>query len=158
MQQLTALFYLGSLALLTVQSSMGLTQPTWTCHTLLSPLRLVQQGTLSVWYWGSDWTPQLCTTTLCLQLVVMSLWQCKGPSQHRSTVCAMYIYAWCVLIHNGCVVVVQKAQRQLVDFYMQCSTRTQLIHYKHSFSFSRATESIHMKYKLICQDYSKFSS
>ena len=96
MQDLTAHSYLSSLALLTVQSSMGLTQPTWTCHTLLSLLRLVQQGTLSVWYWGSDWTPQLCTTTLCLQLVEISLWQCEGPSQHHSTVsiCAL---AWKLL-------------------------------------------------------------
>ena len=50
MQQLTAPFYLGLLALLTVQSSMGLTQPTWTCHTPLSPLSLAQQESLSVWY------------------------------------------------------------------------------------------------------------
>ena len=77
-------FYPLSLALLSVQSSMGLIQPTWTCHILLIPLRLVQQETL--WYWGRDWTPQLCTTTLCLQLVVMSLWQCKETSQHHSTV------------------------------------------------------------------------
>ena len=40
----------------------------------------------SVWYWGSDWTPQLCTTILCLQLVEILLWQCKGYSQHHSTV------------------------------------------------------------------------
>ena len=49
-QGLTAHFCLGSLALLAVESSMELTQPTSTCHTLLSLLRLVQQGTLSVWY------------------------------------------------------------------------------------------------------------
>ena len=90
MQQSTVRFYLGSLTLLTVQSSMGLTQLTWTCHTQLSPLRLAQQETLSVWYWGSDWTLQLNTTTLCLQLVVMSLWQCKGPSQHHSIVSVYY--------------------------------------------------------------------
>ena len=86
MQNLPAHSYLGSLALLTVQSSMGLTQPTWTYHTLLSLLGLAQQGTLSVWYWGSDWTPQLCTTTLCLQLVEMWLWECKGTSQHHRIV------------------------------------------------------------------------
>jgi len=79
-------FYPLSLALLSVQSSMEFTQPTWTCRTLLNPLRLVQQGTLSVWYWRSDWTPQLCTTTLCLQLVEVLRWQCKETSQHHSTV------------------------------------------------------------------------
>ena len=86
MLNLRAHFYLGSLVLLTVQSSMGLTQPSWTYHTLLSPLILAQQGTLSVWYWGRDWTPQLCTTTLCLQLVEMWLWECKGPSQRNRIV------------------------------------------------------------------------
>ena len=46
MQQLSVPFYLSSLALLTVQSNMGLTQPTQTFHILLSLLRLAQQGTL----------------------------------------------------------------------------------------------------------------
>ena len=91
----SAHFYLGSLALPDVQSSMGLTQPTRTCHTLLSPLRLVQQGTLSVWYWGSGWTPQLCTTTLCLQLVETSRWQCEETSQHHSIVSILREYLIC---------------------------------------------------------------
>ena len=88
----SAHFCLGSLALLAVQSSMGLTQPTWTYHTLLSPPRMAQQETLSVWYWGREWTPQLCTTTLCLQLVEMWLWECKGPSQHQNIVSMYNIY------------------------------------------------------------------
>ena len=50
MQQLPVPFYLDSLDLLTVKSSMGLTQPTQICHTLLSPLSLAEQGTLSLWY------------------------------------------------------------------------------------------------------------
>ena len=50
MQQLTAPSYLGLLALITVESTMGLTQHTQTYHILLFLLRLAQQGTLSVWY------------------------------------------------------------------------------------------------------------
>ena len=50
MQQLYAYFYLGSMALLAVQSSMGLTHPTQTYHTQLSLLRLGQQEIFSLWY------------------------------------------------------------------------------------------------------------
>ena len=104
-QDLFAYFCLGSLVLPTAQSSMGLTQPTWTYHTLLSPLRLVQQETLSVWYWGSNWTLQLCTTTLCLQLVEMSLWQCKGTSQYHNAVSTcMWIHTcFSILLKPSCL-------------------------------------------------------
>ena len=85
-QNLTAFSCMCSGALLAVQSSMGLTQPTWTCHTLLSPLKTAQQGTLSVWYWGKEWTLQLCTTTLCLQLVGTSRCQYKETLQLHNIV------------------------------------------------------------------------
>ena len=50
MQQLTAHFCLGLLALDAVESSMGLTELTKTCHTMLCPLRLAQQEKFSLWY------------------------------------------------------------------------------------------------------------
>ena len=50
MQQLTAHFCLGLLALDAAESSMGLTEPTQTCHTMLCPLRVAQQEIFSLWY------------------------------------------------------------------------------------------------------------
>ena len=97
MLSFTAHFSLLSPKFLIVQSSMGLTQPTWTCHSLLCRMTQAQQETLWVWYWGSDWTLQLCTITLYLQLEEMSLWQCEGSSQLQNIVC---IYMLCVSCTN----------------------------------------------------------
>ena len=80
MQPLSAPSFVGSLALLSVKSSMEQTQPTQTYSTLLTPLRLAQQETLSVWSWGSNSTRQLNTITLCLQLLEISPSRCKGTS------------------------------------------------------------------------------
>ena len=65
-------FCLGLQTLLIVDSSMGLTQPTWTCHILQSPMRLAQQEKQCKSSSLSDSTLQQHTTTMHQHLVGVS--------------------------------------------------------------------------------------